>query len=123
MPKRRGALRERGASPRGWLGLKEEVCFTELINLYNGECLEVLKQLPDACVDAVITDPPAGISFMGAEWDGHKGGRDKWIAWLTVIMVECLRVLKPGGHALVWALPRTSHWTAAGVWSCRAHGV
>jgi hypothetical protein len=30
-------------------------------------------------------------------------------------MVECLRVLKPGGHALVWALPRTSHWTATAI--------
>lgn len=31
---------------------------------------------------------------------------------MTEIYKECLRVLKPGAHGLVWALPRTSHWTA-----------
>jgi site-specific DNA-methyltransferase (adenine-specific) len=79
--------------------------------LYLGDCLEVLKTLPDNSVDAVVTDPPAGISFMGKGWDGDKGGRHQWTAWLSSVMAECLRVLKPGGHALVWALPRTSHWT------------
>ena len=34
-----------------------------------------------------------------------------WIKWMEDIATECLRVLKPGGHALVWAIPRTSHWT------------
>lgn len=77
-----------------------------------GDCLAIMRRMPDASVDAVVTDPPAGIAFMGKEWDGNKGGRDQWVAWLTEVMSECLRVLKPGGHALVWALPRTSHWTA-----------
>lgn len=49
---------------------------------------------------------------MGKKFDSDRGGRDAWIAWMTAIAVECLRVTKPGGHALVWALPRTSHWTA-----------
>jgi DNA modification methylase len=80
-------------------------------NLLHGDCLEVLKTLPDCSVDSVVTDPPAGIGFMGKDWDHHKGGRDQWIAWLASILKECNRVLKPGGHALVWSIPRTSHWT------------
>lgn len=80
-----------------------------------GDCLEVLRTLPDASVDAVVTDPPAGISFMGREWDADKGGRTAWVGWMTEVMQECLRVLKPGGHALVWSLPRTSHWTGAAI--------
>jgi hypothetical protein len=83
--------------------------------LLHGDCLDMLRGLPDTCVDSVVTDPPAGISFMGREWDSDKGGRDEWIAWLASVMRECLRVLKPGGHALVWALPRTSHWTATAI--------
>lgn len=79
--------------------------------IYQGDCLEVLKTLPDKSVDSVVTDPPAGIGFMGKDWDHHKGGRDQWIAWLASILKECNRVLKPGGHALVWSIPRTSHWT------------
>jgi site-specific DNA-methyltransferase (adenine-specific) len=68
--------------------------------------------MEDASVDAIVTDPPAGIGFMGKNWDHDKGGRDAWIKWMATIAAECLRVLKPGGHALVWSLPRTSHWTA-----------
>lgn len=80
--------------------------------LLQGDCLEQLKSLNDGCVDALITDPPAGISFMGKSWDEDKGGRKQWVAWMTEVMSECLRVLKPGAHGLVWAIPRTSHWTA-----------
>ena len=78
----------------------------------QGDSAEVLKTLPDNSVDALVTDPPAGIGFMGREWDGHKGGRDKWIAWLAGILAECRRVMKPGAMGWVWALPRTAHWTA-----------
>lgn len=82
------------------------------MNLIHGDSLEKLKELADNSVDSIVTDPPAGISFMGKKWDSDKGGRDAWIAWLASIMTEANRVLKPGGHALVWAIPRTSHWTA-----------
>src|SRR5690554_6903209 len=37
--------------------------------LYEGDCLEVMRQLPDNSVDAVVTDPPYGLEFMGEEWD------------------------------------------------------
>ena len=80
--------------------------------LYHGDCLDVLKTLPDNSVDSLVTDPPAGIGFMGKEWDSHKGGRKEWCAWMEEVMREALRVLKPGAHGLVWAIPRTSHWTA-----------
>lgn len=77
-----------------------------------GDCLEKLKELTDNSVDAIVTDPPAGIAFLGKSWDEDKGGRNQWVAWMEAIARECFRVLKPGGHALVWGLPRTSHWTA-----------
>jgi DNA modification methylase len=80
--------------------------------LFHGDCLEVMAGMEAQSVDSIVCDPPAGISFMGKKWDGDKGGRNAWIAWMASIAAECLRVLKPGGHAFVWALPRTSHWTA-----------
>jgi len=83
-----------------------------VIRLLQGDCLEVMKGLADNSVDSIVTDPPAGISFMGKAWDHHKGGRDQWIIWMQSVATECNRLLKPGGHALVWAIPRTSHWTA-----------
>lgn len=71
-----------------------------------------LKKIPNNSIDSIVTDPPAGISFMARGWDSDKGGRDNWIAWMCEVATECKRVLKPGGHAFVWAIPRTSHWTA-----------
>lgn len=82
-------------------------------DIYHGDCVDVMSLLiEDNSIDAIVCDPPAGIGFMGKEWDHHKGGRDDWIKWMQGVAEEALRVLKPGGHALVWAIPRTSHWTA-----------
>ncbi len=57
--------------------------------------------LPDNSVDAVVTDPPYGLSFMGKKWDYDVPGEAIWR--------ECLRVLKPGGHLLAFAGTRTQH--------------
>jgi DNA modification methylase len=84
----------------------------ERFDLRLGDSREVLKGLSGGSVDALVTDPPAGISFMGKTWDHDHGGREGWIEIMASIFEECLRVLKPGAHGLVWALPRTSHWTA-----------
>ena len=78
----------------------------------QGDCLKVLRGIPDSSVDALITDPPAGISFLGEKWDGDRGGRNHWVAWMTEVMTEARRTVKPGAYGFVWALPRTSHWTA-----------
>lgn len=83
--------------------------------LYLGDCVEVTRGMAAESVDAVVCDPPAGIAFMNRAWDHDRGGRRQWIAWLAEVMAECLRVAKPGAHALVWALPRTSHWTATAI--------
>lgn len=97
--------------------------FHERVMLYLGNCLDVLKTMESNSVDSIVTDPPAGISFMNKHWDTDHGHRDQWIAYFAEIAKECLRVIKPGGHALVWAIPRTSHWTATawenGGWEVR----
>ena len=69
--------------------------------LHHGDCLEVLRSLPDCSVDSVVTDPPYGLSFMGKKWDYDVPAVEVW--------QECLRVLKPGGHLLAFAGTRTQH--------------
>ena len=69
--------------------------------IHHGDCLEVLRTLPDCSVDAVVTDPPYGLSFMGKRWDYDVPSVEVW--------AECLRVLKPGGHLLAFAGTRTQH--------------
>ncbi len=88
---------------------------TDRATLWHGDCADIASVIAPDSIDAIVTDPPAGISFMGKAWDGDKGGRDQWIAWLRDIMRTAMGLLKPGGHALVWALPRTSHWTATAI--------
>lgn len=45
-------------------------------NIINGDCIEELKKLPDNSVDAIITDPPYGLEFMGKDWDKFKEGKN-----------------------------------------------
>lgn len=71
------------------------------VTLHHGDCLEVLRALPDSSVDSVVTDPPYGLAFMGKKWDYDVPSVDIW--------AECLRVLKPGGHLLAFAGTRTQH--------------
>lgn len=78
----------------------------------DGDCLEVMADLPPDTYASLLTDPPSGAEAAGAEWDTARGGREDWIAWLTARAQQMLRLLKPGAHGFVWALPRTSHWTA-----------
>lgn len=107
------------------------------IDLRLGDCLEVLKTIPDNSIDAVVTDPPyhltsivkrfgkedsapaqfgtdgayarASKGFMGKEWDGGD------IAFRTDVWSECLRVLKPGGHLLAFSHSRTYHRMAVAI--------
>ena len=74
---------------------------TDKLTLHHGDCLEVLRLLPDCSVDSVVTDPPYGLSFMGKRWDYDVPSVEVW--------AECLRVLKPGGHLLAFAGTRTQH--------------
>ena len=96
------------------------------VTLHHGDALAVLRTMPDASVDAVVTDPPYGLAehktedvtaalvawctgdrehvpdgrgFMGRAWDAFVPPPAVWD--------ECLRVLKPGGHLLCFAGSRT----------------
>lgn len=69
--------------------------------LHLGECLAVMRTMADNSVDAIVTDPPYGLSFMGKRWDYDVPAVEVW--------AECLRVLKPGGHLLAFAGTRTQH--------------
>ena len=77
------------------------------VNLYNGDCLEVMKSFEENSVDSIVCDPPYGISMMGKEWDYKIPSIEIW--------EECLRVLKPGGHILVACGTKTQHRMAVNI--------
>lgn len=78
----------------------------------HGDSARLGEVLEPNTIDAMVTDPPSGIGFMGKSWDSDKGGRDRWIAWLRDLLGPAFIALKPGAHCVVWALPRTAHYTA-----------
>lgn len=104
------------------------------VTLHHGDCLDVLREFPDASVHAVVTDPPYGLGnpnpayvtkalqrwatgdrdhvpdgagFMGRAWDAFVPPPAVWD--------ECLRILTPGGHMVVFAGPRTQDLMALSI--------
>jgi DNA modification methylase len=99
-----------------------------LDSIILGDCLEVLKRLPDACVNCVVTDPPYGLGskqpsldailayLQGADLD--TGGDFMGKAWSippVAVWRECFRVLKPGGHLLSFGGTRTFDLISLGI--------
>ncbi|KQQ81954.1 DNA methyltransferase [Aureimonas sp. Leaf324] len=107
------------------------------VTLHGGDCLDILKTLPDASIDSVVTDPPYHLTsivkrfggksaapaktkqtgafarssrgFMGKTWDGGD------IAFREELWAEVLRVLKPGGHLAAFSGTRTYHRMAVAI--------
>ena len=72
--------------------------------IIQGDNRDTLKTIPDNSIDAIVTDPPYGIDFLGKAWDANTGALETY--------QECLRVLKPGGHILAFSAARTYHHLA-----------
>ena len=72
-----------------------------------GDSLEVLKRATPNSIDAIVCDPPYGLSFMGKKWDYDVPSAELW--------EQVLRVLKPGGHLLSFAGSRTYHRMAVNI--------
>lgn len=80
---------------------------SESFALYNCDCLAKMRELPDNSIDAVVTDPPYGLSFMGKDWDIGVPGIAFWR--------ETLRIAKPGAHLLAFGGTRTYHRLACAI--------
>ena len=72
-------------------------------NIIQGDCRERLAKFEANTFDAIVTDPPYELAFMGKTWDASG------IAYDPEVWGQCLRVLKPGGHLLSFGGTRTYH--------------
>ena len=78
-----------------------------MFKLLHGDCLNTMPTLEENSVDAIVTDPPYGLSFMGKNWDHGVPGVAFW--------QEALRVAKPGAHLLAFGGSRTYHRLACAI--------
>ena len=115
------------------------------MNLLLGDCIEKMRELPENSVDAIITDPPYGLEFMGKDWDkfskgenigggttglGTPFGRKQALPsfyqrtssemvnfqnWCCSWATEALRVLKEGGFMFAFGGTRTYHRLTCGI--------
>jgi hypothetical protein len=79
----------------------------EAYDIRRGDCREVMREMPENSVDAIVTDPPYGLRFMGKEWDHGVPGVQFW--------TEAIRVAKPGAHLLAFGGTRTFHRLACAI--------
>lgn len=75
--------------------------------IHTGDCRDVLRAIDAESLDACVTDPPYGLSFMGKGWDRGVPGVEFW--------AEVLRVIKPGAHVLTFGGSRTFHRLACAI--------
>ena len=111
-----------------------EAFLSGMVELHLGDCLEVLKTLPENSIDSCVCDPPYHLTnntgsrrpnpgqytpigkpkepkggFMGKQWDGGD------IVFRPETWIEVMRVLKPGGHLLAFSGTRTYHRMACAI--------
>lgn len=116
----------------------------EYSTLYRGDALDLLRHLPDASVDAIITDPPYSsggsvrsdrtakpsakyISSGGldrwAEFSGDNRDGRGWAYWCALWLNQCLRLVRPHGYLLMFTdwrqLPLATDALQAGGWVWR----
>ncbi len=115
------------------------------VTLYLGDCLPILAELPDACADGLLTDPPysSGGQFRGdrtrrpndkynqtnsmitcrSDFSGDNRDQRAFLAWATMWLGRCLHITKPGGVAMVFTdwrqLPTMTDAVQCGGWVWR----
>jgi hypothetical protein len=81
--------------------------------IHEGDCVAVMASMAPDSIDAVVTDPPYGLAFMGRQWDTYSPTRFQ--TWCTEWATEALRVARPSSYMVAFGGTRTYHRLAAGV--------
>ena len=72
----------------------------EVNNIYNMDCVEGLKQIPDNTVDLIVTSPPYNVGIEYDSWDDNRPWAE-YLEWCEKWLVECYRVLKDDGRICI----------------------
>ena len=86
---------------------------TDIGKLYNGDCIEIMKAMPESCVDLVFADPPFNLGKTYDPGIDDNMTMSKYINWTYEWLDQCVRILKPGGRIFVYNIPKWCTYIAA----------
>jgi site-specific DNA-methyltransferase (adenine-specific) len=99
-----------GRNPGGLHGARPfsiQPCFTTALGaLYAGDCVDILRKIPDDSVDTVFADPPFNLKKRYGANCTDDMAEAAYVSWCREWIVECYRVLKPGGSFFLYNIPR-----------------
>lgn len=85
---------------------------TEYGELFMGDCLSVMKGIPDESVDLIFADPPFNLNKVYESGINDYVSEQEYIQWTEKWVLECLRILSPGGAIFIYNLPYWNTYTA-----------
>ena len=89
--------------------LKAIVLRDMLDSIVQGDCIEGMRGLPDACADLIIADPPYNLDKDFGAWkEAEQKGR--WLPWSKQWLTECHRIMKPGASIFVYGIHHHLCW-------------
>ena len=86
---------------------------TDIGKLYNGDCIEIMKAMPESCADLVFADPPFNLGKTYDPGIDDNMTMSKYINWTYEWLDQCVRILKPGGRIFVYNIPKWCTYIAA----------
>lgn len=84
----------------------------DLNKIYNIDCIEYMKTLPNECIDLIIADPPY-FGVVKESWDNQWGNEKHYLNWCRDWIKECSRILKSYGNMVIWGQLGEKHITYA----------
>lgn len=86
---------------------------TDYGKMFRGDCLEVMKQLPDESMDLIFADPPFNLDKNYESGINDYVSEQEYILWTEKWLLECIRILAPGGSIFIYNLPQWNTYISA----------
>lgn len=85
---------------------------TKYGKLYKGDCLEIMKGMADNSVDLIFADPPFNLKKEYESGINDYISEQNYIEWTEKWILECLRILSPGGAIFIYNIPYWNTYTS-----------
>lgn len=81
--------------------------------LFKGDCLDIMNSIPNESVDLIFADPPFNLNKVYGDGINDYISEEEYIQWTEKWVLECLRILSPGGAIFIYNIPYWNTYTAS----------